>query len=49
MAWQAYRDGRKSPRTRKAGERFDDPGYDLSIEWLEAKAAIERRNLATAT
>ena len=41
VAWQAYRAERKSPRTRKAGEGFADPSYDLSIEWLQAREAIQ--------
>jgi multimeric flavodoxin WrbA len=40
VAWQAYEEGRKSPRTRKAGAEFADPTYDLSIEWLRARDAI---------
>ena len=33
IAWQAYRDGRKAPRTAKAGPGFQDPEYQLSLEW----------------
>ena len=40
IAWEAYDDSRKSPRTRKAGPEFADPDYDLAIEWLDARAAI---------
>jgi multimeric flavodoxin WrbA len=40
VAWEAYRAGRKAPRTRKAGPGFADPNYDLSIDWVEARAAI---------
>jgi multimeric flavodoxin WrbA len=40
VAWQAYSAGRKAPRTRKAGPGFADPDYDMSIDWLEARAAI---------
>src|SRR5258708_32964058 len=40
VAWDAYRAGRKAPHTRKAGPDFADAGYDLSIDWLEARAAI---------
>ncbi|MFC3711533.1 flavodoxin family protein [Sphingoaurantiacus capsulatus] len=40
VAWTAYREGRKSPQTRKAGPDFADPGYDLSIDWLAARDAI---------
>jgi len=37
IAWQAYQEGRKAPRTRKAGEHFADPTFDLSIEWLSTR------------
>jgi len=40
IAWDAYADERKSPRTRKAGPGFVDPEYELSVEWLEARQAI---------
>lgn len=40
VAWQAYADSRKSPLTRKAGPGYADPDYDLSLDWLMAKAAI---------
>jgi multimeric flavodoxin WrbA len=33
IAWQAYSEGRKAPVTAKAGPGFDDPGYELSVEW----------------
>jgi multimeric flavodoxin WrbA len=39
-AWDAYEHGRKAPRTRKAGAGFADPDYDLSVDWLAARAAI---------
>src|SRR5262245_27973090 len=39
-AWDAYEGHRKSPRTRKAGREFADPDYDLSVDWLAARAAI---------
>jgi multimeric flavodoxin WrbA len=42
VAWDAYEAGRKSPRTRKAGQGFADPTYDLSVEWLQTREAIER-------
>ncbi len=41
IAWQAYAESRKSPRTAKAGEGFADPDYDLSLEWIAAKKAID--------
>jgi multimeric flavodoxin WrbA len=40
VAWDGYSNGRKAPRTRKAGAGFADPDYDLSVDWLEARAAI---------
>lgn len=39
-AWEGYSNHRKAPRTRKAGEAFSDPTYDLSVDWLHARAAI---------
>lgn len=41
-AWSAYSDGRKSPRTRKAGPGFADPDFELPIEWLEARERIQQ-------
>lgn len=41
-AWDAYDNGRKAPRTRKAGPEYADPDYDLAIDWLHAAAAIDR-------
>jgi len=40
IAWQAYDDSRKAPRTRKAGPGFADPEHELSIEWLDAREKI---------
>ncbi|HJT82049.1 MAG TPA: flavodoxin family protein [Chthoniobacterales bacterium] len=40
IAWKAYHDSRKSPRTRKAGPGFADPEFELSIEWLGAREKI---------
>jgi multimeric flavodoxin WrbA len=37
VAWDAYQEGRKAPHTVKAGPGFADPGYDLSVEWKEAR------------
>lgn len=45
IAWDAYVEGRKSPVTRKAGEGFADPDYDLSVEWL---ATRDKLNAAQA-
>ena len=51
VAWEAYRDSRKSPVTRRAGPGFADPDYELSVEWLAARDAIrgaERRHNSAA-
>ena len=42
LAWDAYKEGRKAPHTRKAGEGFADPTYDLSTEWLETRARLKK-------
>ena len=41
IAWQAFDQGRKAPRTRKAGEGWADPDYDLSVEWLATHDRLE--------
>lgn len=41
IAWEAYREERKAPRTRRAGAGYDDPDYELALDWLAAKAAVE--------
>lgn len=40
-AWDAYYNERKSPYTRKAGPGYEHPDYDLSVDWIAAKEAIE--------
>lgn len=42
IAWQAYQDGRKSPRTRAAGPEFENPEYQLSEQWLQAREEIRK-------
>jgi len=42
IAWLAYKDERKAPRTRKAGPGYADPEYELSVDWLAAKARIDQ-------
>ncbi|HMA06945.1 MAG TPA: flavodoxin family protein [Ramlibacter sp.] len=37
IAWDAYREGRKAPVTRKAGAGFADPEYELSVEWRQTR------------
>jgi multimeric flavodoxin WrbA len=41
IAWDGYDDYRKSPRTVKAGKKFADPKYDLSVDWLAAHKEVE--------
>ena len=41
VAWDAYENKRKAPHTRKAGGEFADPEYELSVDWLAARAAIQ--------
>jgi hypothetical protein len=40
VAWTAYDEYHKNPRTRKAGPGFADPEFKLPIEWLEARQRI---------
>ena len=40
IAWEAYDEYRKSPRTRKAGPGFADPEQELPIEWLDTRDRI---------
>ena len=40
IAWQNYRDGRKSPITIKAGAQFADPDFELSAEWLATRQRL---------
>lgn len=39
-AWRGYHEYRKWPRTRKAGPEFEDPDFDLSLDWYAAREAI---------
>ena len=42
VAWQAYDEYRKSPRTRTAGPGFANPEFELPIEWLETHTQIQQ-------
>jgi multimeric flavodoxin WrbA len=42
VAWDNYSNSRKAPVTRKAGPGYADPEYDLSVDWIAAKAAIDK-------
>ncbi len=44
-AWDAYDNSRKAPRTVKAGPGYADPDYDLSVDWVAAKAAVDAAEL----
>ncbi|KTT18758.1 flavodoxin family protein [Pseudacidovorax intermedius] len=46
VAWDAYQDGRKAPVTRRAGPGYADPDYELSVDWLEARARIDAAQAA---
>ncbi len=46
-AWDGYANSRKSPATQKAGPTYAHQDYDLAVDWIAAKSAIEaaqRRN-----
>lgn len=43
IAFDAMKDGRKAPLTRRAGDEFADPSYELSVDWL-----LTRDRLRTA-
>jgi multimeric flavodoxin WrbA len=40
-AWDGYIQYRKSPRTQAAGPGFADPAFQLSLDWLKARQAIQ--------
>jgi multimeric flavodoxin WrbA len=44
-AWDGYSNSRKSPRTRKAGPQFADPNYDLAVDWIAAREAVNTARL----
>ncbi|RPH42226.1 MAG: flavodoxin family protein [Burkholderiales bacterium] len=41
IAWQAYEQGRKAPRTAKAGPGYADPDYALSVDWIASRRRID--------
>jgi multimeric flavodoxin WrbA len=41
IAWEACDAARKAPRTRRAGEGWADPDYELSVEWLESRRRVD--------
>jgi multimeric flavodoxin WrbA len=42
VAWSNYQGHHKAPRTRKAGDGFADPTYDLSLDWLATRDALSQ-------
>jgi multimeric flavodoxin WrbA len=42
VAWESYHEYRKSPRTRPAGRGFEDPTFELPVEWLETRRRLRR-------
>ena len=46
IAWRNYSEGRKAPLTKKAGTGYADPDYELSVEWIAARARIDRAQKA---
>jgi multimeric flavodoxin WrbA len=42
VAWKNYIEYRKSPRVKAAGAGFAEPGFELPVEWLEARAQVRR-------
>ena len=48
IAWDAYDEGRKAPRTHPAGAGYADPGYALSDEWRATKERLARAQAAWA-
>jgi len=41
LAWKAYEEGKRSPRTIKAGAGFANPEFKLPVEWLDARQRIK--------
>lgn len=40
IAWNAYHEYRKSPRKRHAGPGFEDPDFELPVEWLATRERV---------
>lgn len=49
IAWQAMKDGRKAPITRRAGNGFQDPDYEASVEWLDTHQRLKQAQQRWAT
>ena len=46
VAWKNYIEYHKAPRTRKAGSAYADPSYELSQDWIAARARIQEAERA---
>ena len=42
VAYENYSEHNKAPYTTKAPQDFEDPNYDLSIEWLETRNKLKK-------
>ena len=41
IAWKAHQDEHKSPITQPAGEGFADPGYEVSVQWMDTRQRLK--------
>ena len=41
IAWEAFKDGRKSPISKPAGRGFADPTYEVSVQWLDTRQRLK--------
>jgi multimeric flavodoxin WrbA len=41
-AWDGYINGRKSPRTERAGPGYADPDYDLATDWIATRETVAK-------
>lgn len=41
IAWEAFKDGRKSPISKPAGKGFADPTYEVSVQWLDTRQRLK--------
>ena len=41
IAWGAVQEGRKTPITKPAGRGFKDPGYEVSVQWLDTRQRLK--------
>jgi len=48
IAWDAFSEGRKAPKTTPAGPDYADPSYKLSDDWLATKHSLDKAQAAWA-